>query len=228
MNTIEIGARIGSLTILDIYTDNGRRVRAECACGTITRPRYNDVRTGAVQSCGSCQPRHAVTKITSGQSRTKLYKIWSNMRDRCARRLDYRDKGITVWAYWQNDFDAFRSWAEQNDFEEGLTLDRRDNALGYRPSNCRFVSHAIQKQNRDVVTLDIPTVNWIRIGYYYSDWSKPELARKTNRAIRDVENALVRHAWTNALQLFRKYRPRKSRPDATADALLASIAAHYA
>lgn len=226
MNIITIGARIGSLTITDIYSDNGRRVRAECACGTITRPRYNDVRSGAVQSCG-CVRRSYSPRLTNGQCATPIYKMWRNMLDRCARRLDYREKGITVWEYWQNDFEAFKAWALENGFEEGLTLDRRDNAQGYRPSNCRFVTHAIQKQNRDVVTLDLATVDAIRIGYYYSDWSMPELARNTGRAHNEVRNALSRPTWTNALQLFREYRPRKSRPDA-ADAALASIIAHYA
>lgn len=227
MNIINVGARIGSLTILDIYTQNGRRVRAQCACGTITRPRYNDVRTGAVQSCG-CVRRHPSTARAQGHWGTPLYQMWRNMLDRCERRLDYREKGIRIWEYWQNDFEAFRSWAEQNGFEPGLTIDRRDNENDYRPSNCRFVTHSIQKQNRDVVTVDLATVDAIRIGYYYSDWSMPELARNTGRAHNEVRNALSRHTWTNALQLFREYRPRKSRADAAADAALASIIAHYA
>lgn len=231
MNTIEIGARIGSLTITDIYTDNGRRVRAECACGMVTRPRHQDVRTGAVQSCGGCQPRRTSIQITQGQSRTKLYQVWSNMRDRCARRLDYRDKGITVWEYWQNDFEAFRSWALDNGFEEELTLDRRDNAMGYRPSNCRFVTHAIQKQNRDVVTLDLATVERNRIAFYYGGDTKRELADRTGQTFDQVRASLSRKAWRNAIQLFRPIDyltfPRL-RPAAAADALLASIVAHYA
>ena len=229
MNTIDIGSRIGSLTITDIYSDNGRRVRAQCDCGTITRPRYNDVRSGAVQSCG-CVRRRPSKPCAAGNWGTPLYQMWRNMLDRCERRLDYIDKSITVSTEWENDFEAFKAWAEENGFDEGLTLDRRDNAQGYRPSNCRFVTHAIQKQNRDVVTLDLATVDAIRIGYYYSDWSMPELASNTGRAHNEVRNALSRHTWTNALQLFREYRSRKSRPDADADAdaLLASIIAHYA
>lgn len=230
MNIITIGARIGSLTITDIYSDNGRRVRARCACGTITRPRYNDVRSGAVQSCG-CVRRSYSPRLTNGQCATPIYKMWRNMLDRCARRLDYRDKNITVWEYWQNDFEAFKAWALENGFEEGLTLDRRDNAKGYRPSNCRFVTHAIQKQNRDVVTLDLATVEGNRIAFYYGGDTKRELADRTRQTFDQVRASLSRKAWRNAVQLFRPLDYQKMprlRPDAAADALAASIAAHYA
>ena len=230
MNTIDIGSRIGSLTITDIYSDNGRRVRAQCDCGMITRPRYNDVRSGAVQSCG-CVRRSYSPRTANGQCATPIYKMWRNMLDRCARRLDYRAKGITVWEYWQNDFDVFRSWALENGFEEGLTLDRRDNAQGYRPSNCRFVTHAIQKQNRDVVTIDLATVDAIRVAYYYDDVTTRELAKRTGSTINKVWNALNRKKWSNAIQLFRPIDYRtypRLRPSASADATLASIIAHYA
>ena len=49
---------------------------------------------------------------------------------------------------WYNSFLAFHKWAMENDYQEGLQIDRIDNDKGYSPSNCRFATRKEQNRNR--------------------------------------------------------------------------------
>ena len=39
-------------------------------------------------------------------------------------------------------------WTLDNEYEKGLQLDRIDNAKGYSPENCRFVTASVNSRNR--------------------------------------------------------------------------------
>lgn len=88
---------------------------------------------------------------THGLKNHPLYKKWCSMRERCNNPHNgsyhrYGGKGITVCEEW-NDFEAFYEWSIENGWEKGLTIDRIDNAKGYSPDNCRYVSHKEQNRN---------------------------------------------------------------------------------
>lgn len=94
-------------------------------------------------------PRYA----TTGSLR-KLYQTWADMRRRCSPtdREDsrrYYFQGIRVCDEWQR-WPEFAEWAFANGWEPGLEIDRRDNANGYAPDNCRFVTGLEQNRNRDL------------------------------------------------------------------------------
>ena len=85
-------------------------------------------------------------------NKERLYNIWKSMRQRCRNRngnrsKSYVDKGITVCEEW-SEYSSFRKWALANGYKEGLTLDRIDNDGHYEPSNCRWVTYAVQANNK--------------------------------------------------------------------------------
>lgn len=90
--------------------------------------------------------------VTHGFSKTHLYKIWINMRSRCycksATRYErYGERGITVCEEWKNDFLAFRKWAYENGYEDGLSIERIDINSNYCPENCKWILKPEQSKN---------------------------------------------------------------------------------
>lgn len=91
-------------------------------------------------------------EIKHGESRTKLYKVWAQMKRRCNVKIDehYKDyggRGITVCKEWE-EYMPFRDWAVSNGYNDKLSLDRINNDGDYCPTNCRFVSYKTQERNR--------------------------------------------------------------------------------
>lgn len=92
-------------------------------------------------------------KYKHGGAKTRLYGVWRSMRERCYKSYCkeykwYGAKGISVCNEWNNDFAAFRTWAIENGYHEGLTLDRIDSKGNYCPENCRWVDWITQQNNR--------------------------------------------------------------------------------
>ena len=120
------------------------------------------------------------------------------MKSRCynsATQFFYRygGRGITVCDEWRNDFESFRSWSEATGYRDGMTLDRKDNDLGYSPDNCRWTDRVTQANNRSsnrMLTLDGETHNvteWAAIigadprklfNRVYAGWSDAEILKR--------------------------------------------------
>jgi len=79
-------------------------------------------------------------------SGTRIYSAWRNMKGRCKHCNRYAD--IVVCEEWDSSFELFCSWALANGYEDNLTLDRKDNNLGYNPENCRWISNQEQQNNK--------------------------------------------------------------------------------
>ena len=88
--------------------------------------------------------------------RHPLYARWKYMLKRSAWKdryfmhhgnnaVSYSD--CTVCDEWLN-FTNFYLWATANGYRRELEIDRIDNARGYSPDNCRWVTRAEQSRNR--------------------------------------------------------------------------------
>ena len=97
---------------------------------------------------------------THHATKTRLYKIWDGMRDRCRRVThtqykNYGGRGISVCDEWQ-DFSTFYQWAMDNGYDDMLTLDRINSNGNYEPGNCRWATmkqQAANKRNNHFVTV---------------------------------------------------------------------------
>ncbi|SDJ27527.1 hypothetical protein [Salimicrobium halophilum] len=89
---------------------------------------------------------------THGMRKTRLYNIWTQMIQRCTNQnLDhyarYGGRGITVCDEWK-DFKCFVRWANQNGYNDGLTIDRINVDGNYEPGNCKWSTDIEQARNK--------------------------------------------------------------------------------
>lgn len=147
-----IGKKFGRLTVIEYADMDGRHVmvKCKCDCGNYIVTREYRLISGTTKSCG-CYRKDKLTK--HGNRHTKLYHRWCSMRRRCTDSKNkwynaYGGRGISVCEEWDKSFEAFYKWAQDNGYNESLTLDRIDNYGNYEPANCRWVTMKVQSNNR--------------------------------------------------------------------------------
>jgi hypothetical protein len=82
---------------------------------------------------------------------TLTYARWKSMMQRCntpscGNYKYYGALGVTVCDHW-HDFPNFRDDMGECP-DRSMTLDRIENAKGYEPGNCRWITQAEQNKNR--------------------------------------------------------------------------------
>lgn len=146
------GQKFGRLTVISRH--DAKRWECVCECGKTTFTDGYQLRKGFAKSCGCfhaemCGNQHR----KHGYTRTRLYRIFFKMKERCYRTSNdnykyYGALGITICDEWLHNFQAFASWSEAHGYKDNLTIDRIDNSKGYTPENCRWVTIQEQQKNR--------------------------------------------------------------------------------
>jgi hypothetical protein len=163
MASIDItGQRFGRLVAIERVSRPHRewRWRLRCDCGGETVTTVSKVRSGHTQSCGCVQReaasnakwRHGESTGGGAQQETRLYRIWSRMRNRCSnpksnRWHRYGGRGIAVCTEW-DDYLRFKRWALANGYRDDLSIDRINANGNYEPSNCRWATALEQARNK--------------------------------------------------------------------------------
>lgn len=137
-----------------------------CTCGNYKVVSKTSLRGGDTISCGCFRKEKATTH---GQTKTRLYSIWTNMKTRCynpnsAFWFEYGGRGIEICSEWLDCFASFEAWAEAAGYAEELEIDRKDVNAGYCPENCHWVDGYEQAYNKRLYRSNASGkagVNWI-------------------------------------------------------------------
>ena len=194
-----------------IIPSNGKAVTQYvclCLCGNTVIVRQPYLKSGHTRSCG-CLRRDSV--ITHGKAKTKAYRSWVAMKQRCsnpkARRFaEYGGRGISVCERWKDSFENFLA-----DMGEPPTskhsIDRIDVNGNYEPGNCRWATILEQAQN----TRTNRNITFHGKTQSLSVWAR-ELGIEPHTLIKRLNKWPLETALTTPCK--RQYRTRKARKGA--------------
>ena len=158
------GERFGRLTVIsradDYIAPNGSKHvcwLCLCDCGNKTVVDVTQLVGGHTKSCG-CLRDETKSNLRHGGRYDRLYGVLHNMIDRCYNSKGstfkyYGGRGIKICDEWRHDYAKFKQWAMESGYDPNApfgecTIDRIDVNGDYEPSNCRWVSMAVQSKNK--------------------------------------------------------------------------------
>ena len=123
------------------------------------------------------------------------------MKARCYRKAhrsykNYGGRGIVVCDEW-HEFINFSSWAKNNGYKRGLTIERIDNDGNYCPENCTFITMAKQQRNRQDTKLNVKKVKEIRRLWAETDLTQGQIGRLFNISSKYANKVIKNNAWVD-------------------------------
>lgn len=171
----------------------------DCDCGGTKTVQGGHLKTGNVASCG-CLAREITSKrsIKHGLHKTKEYKTWQQMKERCLNQKSknfsgYGGRGISVFDGWISSFDLFLSHVGFCP-PECKSLDRINNNGNYEPGNVRWATPAQQSRNTRTTKLTAEQVTNIRARLRHGEFQS-SIAQSYGLAQQHVSKIANGHLW---------------------------------
>ena len=159
MNRIDLSnQRFGRLVVIEMVgTKTGHSIwKCLCDCGNVRLNVDSNLKTGSTKSCGCLQIDNLRKRSTTHGDTPKKghaveYAVWRSMKARCYNPKNkayasYGGRGITVCDPWQS-YAVFLSDMGRRP-SPNHSIDRLDNNGNYCKTNCRWVTHQEQIDNR--------------------------------------------------------------------------------
>lgn len=143
------GNTYGNLTVLRSLRLNNRIYwLCECSCGQLSEVQTGNLTSGNTNSCG-CREQIK----THGMSKTKIYRIWQGIKDRCFNENNdhyhrYGKRGISMCSDWVNSFESFYEYIGDMP-SENHEIDRINNNGNYEPKNVRWTTRQVNNINKE-------------------------------------------------------------------------------
>lgn len=127
----------------------------QCDCGNTVDVVSQSLREGITLSCG-CLRRENFTrrKTIHGLAGHPVYRTWKGIVTRCTNPNtigyeNYGGRGITICDEWRHDFVLFFEHVSKLPHygEDGYSIDRLNNSLGYFAGNVRWATPTEQNRN---------------------------------------------------------------------------------
>lgn len=151
---IHPGTRFGRLVVVGRGEANRwgqTRWWCRCDCGATKQILDYNLKAGGSRSCGCSVKESVILRCrTHGHTGTPAYVSWQEMKSRCRNPnvkdyTNYGGRGLTISKSWLR-FENF--YADMGPRPPGMSLDRKDNNLGYSKENCRWATRTQQNRNK--------------------------------------------------------------------------------
>ena len=188
------GKVIGKWLVGDMYLHETRRERmykCVCECGNKKSVKHTHLINGNTTSCGCNWTKH-------GMSNTKEYRVWDSMVRRCHNKehkayKDYGNRGIFVCEKWL----TFKGFFEDMGLQpKGMTIERKNNSLGYFKENCKWATVTEQARNRRSTILNEADVRLIK-KMICNGITQTEIARNFNVTRANIGHIAQGATWRN-------------------------------
>lgn len=123
----------------------------ECPyCGKYFEADIRNVFRGRQHSCGCMKGKFSVeSKETHGDTKTRLYRIYMHIKERCERPSckEYKWYGARGIKCEFTTYEEFRNYAKEHGYSDELTCERIDVNGNYAPGNITFIPLELQARN---------------------------------------------------------------------------------
>lgn len=145
--------RFGEWYVIEFSHKKGAETHwlVRCSCGVEKTIVAQSLKNGKSTSCGHWKKEFLKSRAKHGKHGSRLYKVWAQMIQRSTNPNNisyenYGGRGVSVSEEWRQFANFERDMAPS--WDDGLTLDRENNALGYSKENCRWATRKEQIRNR--------------------------------------------------------------------------------